>query len=386
MTEFVYGEQLIDKKSGIITQDRLVELIREGQVTAYADGERRVVVVDPQPGTEDEILFRQMEVRRMAAARGQNEVPSPDLTNSDYDIIARHILKLGDIDKVNKLYSSETQIDQYARAAAPFILDEKDVPIELKVKDGQITENNIDDPKLFFIHIDDLLDNIGNFYFEMDKVLRHEKRRLDPPENVFKMEGPTWTITFQGRTLTGLKSKGFSILHHLVSHPKQIFSNRELLDVIYKPDHDGLTSNKQRDDSLSYDSDPFEARQEILDRPAINEYRKRLSDIDHDLDKANERNDTGGGGGGGQVEKLLSEKEKLDHYIKKFTLAGGRLKKFRTELDKVKDRIGKQKKRALTELAKYDQNIWRHFKDAIGPAHSDSHKYDPGEPISWVTE
>jgi hypothetical protein len=47
----------------------------------------------------------------------------------------------------------------------------------------------------------------------------------------FYSEGPTWTITFDGKTLRGLRGKGFEYLHHLVSNKNQSIYPSKLLQL-----------------------------------------------------------------------------------------------------------------------------------------------------------
>ena len=54
----------------------------------------------------------------------------------------------------------------------------------------------------------------------------HRKESLNEAKFAFYPEGPTWTITYDGETIRGLRGKGFQYLHYLVANQnKQFFSS-----------------------------------------------------------------------------------------------------------------------------------------------------------------
>lgn len=172
---------------------------------------------------------------------------------------------------------------------------------------------------------------------------------------LFRQEGPAWKIVFEGRSLTGLKGKGFTYIHYLVSNAYKI---PPMLDLIK------LYSGESLPKLFSH---------EVIDGRARKEYLTRMKDVKNKITEVKRNNDVG------QKEKAQRELEFLENSLSE----GKKGKKFEDETIKAKNRIAKSIERAIIEIEKYDKPAGKHFKKAFKPVKTLYFSYRPDTPIPW---
>jgi uncharacterized membrane-anchored protein YhcB (DUF1043 family) len=64
---------------------------------------------------------------------------------------------------------------------------------------------------------------------------------------------------------------------------------------------------------------------------------------------------------------------------------GGRVRKYRDETTRTKERVAKNINRAVRKLKEYDNKTYQHFNKALRPINSFSQSYKPDRDITWLT-
>jgi hypothetical protein len=199
----------------------------------------------------------------------------------------------------------------------------------------------------------------------------------------FYAEPPTWTITFDGKTLRGLKSKGFKYIHYLVKNKFKDFTHAdldpELVTDIGPAEADyikeGYQSNKKKGGTIDHEA--------MIHGKSIPEIKSEFKAICITLDEAKRK---------GIPQEIDDAQKDYDEFHKlyyEYFTQNGRVKKFQNKQKNVRDRIAKNMKEALDEIKKYDETnkkrIWSHFNDVLGGLYATSISYRPNPDIDWQT-
>ena len=201
-------------------------------------------------------------------------------------------------------------------------------------------------------------------------------------ENVFRQEGPSWTITYEGETLRGLRGKGFELIHHLILHKEKLFHTDELSQEIDKivpteGNEQGKTYLDHYDESTQTITQGIDAKAKIYGK-SMEELKKYRTHLNEELRKAETDPPRKA-----NVEKELEE---FNRYCTQYFGSGGQSRKDRDNPMRTKDRMCKRIERALDNIKKNNENIWRHFYSALRPINDFFQSYRPDRDISWLTE
>lgn len=232
--------------------------------------------------------------------------------------------------------------------------------------------------------------------YEREKVLEFRKEHsLHQPDdkiteepiskkNVFRQEGPTWAITYEGKELRGLRGKGFELVHYLILHERKVFHIDELRIEFNKTLPNEEKSLMEID--LDHSDDDREAIKGGIDSRAkiygksMEELKEHRAYLQDEIRKADTDNDPA------QKAKFETEFKEFEKYCTEFFGLKGRSRKDRDNTIKTKDRICKRIERALNNLREYDKNTWRHFHNALRPINSYLQSYQPDRDIDWLTK
>ena len=206
------------------------------------------------------------------------------------------------------------------------------------------------------------------------------------PRYAFYPERPTWTITFDGKTLRGLRGKGFKYIHYLIENKFDDFSHTDLDQLDSKP---VIYTGQFEDYFNKNDSNPYQKKKQIIDHrdmidgKTLKDIKKEFKNIKEFLERAKRENNPI------EIEMAQKEYDEFSTYYYENLTQNGRSKKFKTEQKKIRDRIAKNMKEALDEIKKYDETnkkrIWSHFNDALGGLYASSISYRPNPDIDWHT-
>jgi hypothetical protein len=187
---------------------------------------------------------------------------------------------------------------------------------------------------------------------------------------VFLQEGPSWTITYEGKTVRGLTGKGFAIIHYLVSNKGKTFSIADLAREFDKVEYRMATDSA----NIIEDKSMIEGLESPLEK-----LKHAYGELKNDLRKAEDANDLP------RIEKAKHELQEFEKHAAQDLNIHGKTRKFSNETFKAKDRIRRRIERALDILKQHDENTYLHFRRVLSPINSFFHSYNPDRPINWHT-
>jgi 7-cyano-7-deazaguanine synthase in queuosine biosynthesis len=182
-------------------------------------------------------------------------------------------------------------------------------------------------------------------------------------DNVFRRKGQAWEVRFaSGQDFILLPSKGTAYLHLLISHPGIAFSAVDIASRVAKnPNQYALGSAGEQSD-----------------REALTAYRARYEELKEELDEARKNNDSGA------ESRIQEEIEWLTDQIRKDRGLGGRLRKASDDRERVRKAVGMALKRAIKEIASYDQRLAHHLSPPLLIC-GQNPCYVPDQDVQWET-
>ena len=229
---------------------------------------------------------------------------------------------------------------------------------------------------------------------------------LSPNRRIFRKDGNSWTICFDGKLISKPDSVGLSHIAQLLGNPgKRIYAKdlraAQLESSIHptsllRRTSDGkidpssvrekeevvpVTARKKEDDNNGGGGDHVALMGpnagDVLDREAEVQYRATLRKLEKDLAEAE---------AAGDVEKVDKNRQDIawiSRELKKAFSRGGAPRKMQSEEKKANDAVRVAINRALNDLEKAHPALWRHLQPpnlTVGPFFF---LYAPDPPIDW---
>jgi hypothetical protein len=196
---------------------------------------------------------------------------------------------------------------------------------------------------------------------ELREVLDARRSRAGDPSSsgdtaaAFRLNGDVWTLAFAGRTVLMSDAKGLHDLHMLLSTP-----GREVAaSVLFA---DGATERQ-------LGSDP------VLDERARNDYRRRLAEIDDDIDNALARH------ADSHAARLEAERDALIEELRRATGLGGRARRLGDENERARKTVTARIRDVLRRLEDRHPELAAHLNASISTGSWCRYEPDPG--VSW---
>ena len=179
----------------------------------------------------------------------------------------------------------------------------------------------------------------------------------DARTGVFRREGTWWTLTFEGRTVRLPDAKGLHDLRYLLARPGTPVPAVAL----------------QRAD------DPAGARpshgSDVLDDRARAEYRRRLDDLDADIDDADAMADPE------RAARARAEKAFLLSELSAAVGLGGRSRRMGDDADRARKAVTMRLRNAVARIGREDAALGRHLDLAVRTGTVCT--YEPEQPMTW---
>lgn len=193
----------------------------------------------------------------------------------------------------------------------------------------------------------------------MAELLRKTTQAQSMQRAVLRPHDGVWSVEFDGTTLHVPDLKGLWHLRELVARPHQPVPALSLI---------GATSETPLP---SADTGP------ALDRQALMQYRRRLAELDDELDAAAIRGDTKR-----QAERS-AERDALIAELKRATGLGGRPRRSGSPTEKARLNVTRTIRHAINELASRAPELAAHLDQSIVTGVSCC--YEPAVDIAWTT-
>jgi hypothetical protein len=174
-----------------------------------------------------------------------------------------------------------------------------------------------------------------------------------------------WFVGREGLTFALADLRGLHYLRFLVERPGAELEALALSDAA--AGHPGATLD-QTDVG------------DVLDTSALNSYRRRLKQLDTELDAADERGDKS------DAAKLSAERDALLGELRGAMGLGGRSRRGGASTERARIAVRKAIAAALTQIDRHDPSIARLLRDSIRTGGSCRYDPNPDQPVKWVTE
>ena len=182
-----------------------------------------------------------------------------------------------------------------------------------------------------------------------------------PVDNVFHFDGEVWTLTFAGRTTLLPDAKGLADIHVLLSRPGSEVSAIGLLS------HEGsaLVAAFRR---VGADA--------VLDDEAKARYRRRLVEIDEQIDRAVSRHDDD------RAARLDHERAALIEELRSASGLGGRPRGLGDEAEKARKAVTARKRDVLRKLESRHSELANHLQRTLSTG--TMCRYQPEDDTGWT--
>jgi hypothetical protein len=119
---------------------------------------------------------------------------------------------------------------------------------------------------------------------------------------------------------------------------------------------------------------------DLIDRDALAAYRRRLGEIDAELDEAMSWTDEG------RLDRLHAEKEALLDQVRTATGLGGRRRRFGSTDEKARVAVRKAIAATLHRLSTVDPALARLLRDTVRTGARCVYEPDPARPVRWMLD
>ena len=197
-----------------------------------------------------------------------------------------------------------------------------------------------------------------------------EQRETEAPRspvllasNTFRSEGDYWLLGFEGRTVHVRDLKGMHYLCRLLGEPGREFHALELV---------ALESGGHAPTSGLGDAG------EMLDARAKETYRRRLAEIEEDLDDAQSKHD---------VARAAQSETERDFLVRELSRAvglGGRDRRSASASERARASVTRAIRQAMSRITEHDQPLGEHLDHAIRTGAYCAYMPEPQLPLIWT--
>jgi hypothetical protein len=179
--------------------------------------------------------------------------------------------------------------------------------------------------------------------------------------NIFRREGDYWSLVFEGRTVRVRDLKGMRYLAQLIAHPGREF---HVLDLVGA--ETGLRVA------------PGDAG-EILDERAKTAYRRRLAEIEADIEQARALED--------DVREAQADAER-DILVRELARAvglGGRDRRVASDSERARSGVTRAVRQGIARIGEHHPQLGEHLDRTVHTGTHCAYVPDPGTPADWTT-
>jgi hypothetical protein len=190
--------------------------------------------------------------------------------------------------------------------------------------------------------------------------------------NTFRREGDYWTVTFEEHTIRVRDLKGMRYLARLLADPGREF---HVLDLVAA--ERGSLAQGDGDHVSSLPRSVFGDAGEILDARAKDAYRRRLAEIDDDIDQAHAAGD------GERAAQADAERDFLIRELASAVGLGGRDRRAASASERARAGVTRAVRQAMTRIAEHHPELGEHLDRAIRTGTYGAYLPDSRVPAGW---
>ena len=192
--------------------------------------------------------------------------------------------------------------------------------------------------------------------------------------NVFRREGDYWMVSFDAQTVRVRDLKGMHYLARLLAEPGREF---HVLDLVAAE-----SGSVARPDSAQPAGMPGPAlgdAGEMLDARAKDAYRRRLAEIDDDIDQARAIGD------GERAAQADAERDFLLRELSRAVGLSGRDRRAASASERARAGVTRAIRQAITRIAEHHPDLGEHLSRTIRTGTYCAYDPDPRAPADWRT-
>jgi hypothetical protein len=193
-----------------------------------------------------------------------------------------------------------------------------------------------------------------------------------PVENAFLREGDYWSVGFEGQIVRLRDMKGLRYLTRLLAYPGREFHVLDLAAMEAK-DRQALIRAEEPGLSLTVEG----GAGDLLDARAKEAYRRRLVEIEDDIEEARRLADT---------ERAARAEQERDFLVRELARAvglGGRSRRAGSPSERARVSVTRAIRQALARLQEHSPALGAHLDVAIRTGTYCSYCPDPSTPRRW---
>ena len=190
--------------------------------------------------------------------------------------------------------------------------------------------------------------------------------------NMFRREGDYWSVVFEGRTVRVRDLKGMRYLARLLAHPGREF---HVLDLVAA--ETGRVSQAESGQAAGLSRRALGDAGEMLDARAKNAYRRRLAEIEDDMEQARAIGDT---------ERAAQADAERDFLVRELSRAvglGGRDRRAASASERARAGVTRAVRQAIARIAAHHPQLGEHLNHAVRTGTHCAYLPDPRAPVAW---
>jgi tetratricopeptide (TPR) repeat protein len=190
--------------------------------------------------------------------------------------------------------------------------------------------------------------------------------------NVFRREGDYWSVSFEGHTVRVRDLKGMRYLARLLADPGREY---HVLDLVAAETGSGAQVDSGQAAGLPRSA--LGDAGESLDAQAKDAYRRRLAEIDDDLEQAHTI---------GDAERAAQANAERDFLVQELARAfglGGRDRPAASASERARAAVTRAVRQAMTRIAEHHPQLGQHLNRTIRTGTYCAYAPDPRAPADW---
>ena len=189
----------------------------------------------------------------------------------------------------------------------------------------------------------------------------------------FSCVSDTRIVVFAGQRMSLHDLKGFRYIERLLADPHREFHVLDLVAV----EQGTLPTGQGAPQGLDIDADAGDGGLAVLDQQARQAYRRRLIEVEDDIDEATRLNDIG------RVELANRDREYLIAELSRAVGLGGRHRSVGGSAERARTAVTRSMRYALGRLAEYHPTLASHLEQSVHTGTYCSYAPDPLTDVDW---
>jgi tetratricopeptide (TPR) repeat protein len=190
--------------------------------------------------------------------------------------------------------------------------------------------------------------------------------------NVFRREGDYWSVVFEGRTVRVRDLKGIRYLARLLADPGREF---HVLDLVAAESGRLAAAESGRAAGLSH-TGPGDAG-EMLDARAKDAYRRRLAEIEDDIEQARAFGDSE------RAAQADAERDFLVQELSRAVGLGGRDRRAASTSERARVSVTRAIRQVIARIGEHHPELGEHLDGTIRTGTYCAYVPDPRTPAAW---